>query len=359
MAEFPAGSENNKDLSKKPDSVEDGISFSSLFSQITEFNEPVGQHKNKPVSNADKKLDQKAEKDFLKRGTTNVDAIYRKALSLAERIFVDELNVSLKDIEQVKELVVSMLELIEAGEQGLVECVFDAHYRNTIDYEILNEVNVTILSLELGIGLGYMPHSLYKLGVAAFFHDIGMRIYRDLLQAPRELDTEEKSKLNRHPAEGATLLRALNDDFTSVVADIIEQEHERIDGSGYPRGLHETEISEYAQIIGLVDVYEALTHQRPHRKSFTPLGALKVIIEKEKIFSKRLIKVFMERVGLYPRGTFVELNTKEIGIVIGQSNRMPSCPVVRVVYNNHGEKTDQKRTIDLSKGTRIYIVRSI
>ena len=287
------------------------------------------------------------------------DTVYRKGIALAEKIFLHSEAMDLHSTEIVKSWVKEAQKIVVQKEQALVECVFDVSYRNTTDHIVLNVVNVAVLSMELGAAMGYAQNSLVKLGCAAFMHDIGIRDYKDIVEESRELEFAEKNQVHQHPYEGSAILRSLKDSFVNAIADIIEQEHERHDGSGYPKGLQGDNISEYAQIIGFIDVYEALTHPRPYRKSYSPLSAIKVIIEKGAAFNPVLIKTFLDTIGLYPRGVYVELNTKEVAMVLKQNYRMPSCPVVQVVYNSKGERTEHRRTIDLSKGTRIFIVRSI
>ena len=142
------------------------------------------------------------------------------------------------------------------------------------------------------------------------------------------------------------------------VITVIEQGYERIDGSGYPKGLKGEQIDESAQVIGLVDVYEALTHPRPYRKKYSSLEALKIIV-KSNLFNPKLTKLFLERVGVYPRGFLVELNTKEVAQVIKQNPRMPSSPVVRVVVDLEGKKTQKTRVVDLADGTQVFITKSL
>ena len=86
---------------------------------------------------------------------------------------------------------------------------------------------------------------------------------------------------------------------------------------------------------------------------------MKVLLKDKSSFSPKLIKAFLERVGLYPRGTFVELNTREVAQVIRQNPKMLACPMVRVVYDPEGKKTQNPREIDLSRGTKIYILRNL
>ena len=76
-------------------------------------------------------------------------------------------------------------------------------------------------------------------------------------------------------------------------------------------------------------------------------------------FKVKIVKAFIERIGIYPLGTSVELNTKEVAQVIRQNDRMPASPVVRVVYDPQGDKIEKVRYIDLSKGTKIYITRGV
>lgn len=345
---------NNKKAEQANDLQKQGIPFASLFDEIDKITEPSI---HKPAKEETNKQEEPIE--ILTKGLDYAEALYRKFLALAEDIFNRELKLDMSHLNEVRELIKKAIPLVESGEQDFIQCVFNIHYRNTVDYHLLNTVNVVVLSLELAVELGYTSHSLERLGVAAFFHDIGMKSFADLVNLPRKLDDEEIALLQTHPLEGAAMLRELEEDFALSVADIVEQEHERIDGSGYPRSLNHMEISEYAQIIGLIDVYEALTHQRPHRKSQTSLAALKQLIKSSALYDTRLLKSFIERIGLYPRGTFVELNTKEVALVIAQNLRMPSCPVVKVIYDNKGDKSEQKRKIDLSKGTRIYIIRGM
>ena len=86
---------------------------------------------------------------------------------------------------------------------------------------------------------------------------------------------------------------------------------------------------------------------------------LEFLFQNKETFSPKLTKIFLERIGLYPKGTFVALNTNEIARVVKQNVNMPSCPIVRVMYSAQGKKTDKARDIDLSQGTKVYITKSL
>ena len=291
----------------------------------------------------------------------DVENLYSRAAALAEKIFNSDLDLTGSQLKEVRQIVEKLTDCVQSNSQRLLGLVFGSLPEKP-NFVSLNLVNVCILSLEMGVALGYNRSHLLNLGVAAFLHDIGMKGYRDLINQPKEFTPGEREQVQQHPLVSAETLRHIEDSLESLESSIlgnVEQEHERIDGSGYPRGLKSEEIAEGAQIIGLVDVYEALTHERPHRKKLTSLDAVKIALKNKSLFKPRLMKVFLERIGFYPRGSFVKLNTKEVAEVIKGNSEMPLCPVVRVVYDSEGEKTDKGREIDLSEGTKIYITGSL
>ena len=288
----------------------------------------------------------------------DVGNLYDRAVVLAEKIFNSDLDLTAPQLKEVHQLVEDLVDCVQNASQKLLGIIFKS-LPEKVNFVSLNLVNVCILSLEMGVGLGYSRSHLLNLGVPAFLHDIGMKGYLDLISQSRQLTPEEREQVQQHPLVSSQTLRNIEGSLKSSILGNIEQEHERIDGSGYPRGLKSEEISEAAQIIGLMDVYEALTHERPHRKKLTSLDAVKIALKDKSLFSPKLMKVFLERIGFYPRGSFVRLNTKEVAEVARGNSEIPLCPIVRVVYDSEGEKTEKGREIDLSKGTKIYITGSL
>ena len=96
---------------------------------------------------------------------------------------------------------------------------------------------------------------------------------------PEKLDNREYEKIRQHPNMGVAILTRASKEINNSIMAIVRQAHERTDGSGYPEGLKAEDISEYAQIVGVADVYEALTHKRPYRPKFTPIEALALLQE--------------------------------------------------------------------------------
>ena len=128
-------------------------------------------------------------------------------------------------------------------------------------------------SLQIGERLNLNKSTMEKLIFAALFHDIGKINVPDyILQKPGSLSEDEFKYIRMHPTDGKVIVEAI--DINSI-GDIIEQHHERIDGSGYPLGLKNSEILREAKIIAVADSYDAMTTDRPYRKAMSPNIAIK------------------------------------------------------------------------------------
>ena len=140
---------------------------------------------------------------------------------------------------------------------------------------------------------------------AAYYHDVGkIKISKEILFKEGKLTDEENECIEKHPKDSASILRSLG---MNAEAEIVEQHHEKLNGTGYPNGLKGDEFNGLAQILAIVDVYDAMTTERPYRKEFEPkntlihmyskagkeyelfiLQALHRVLEKEKILQKTL-----------------------------------------------------------------------
>ena len=165
----------------------------------------------------------------------------------------------------------------------------------TRDYTtVLHSVNVMALAMGYATYVNYDQSKKRILGLAALLHDVGkVRIKTEILQAPRQLTDEEFKEIQLHPVKGFNILDKCKFSNSAIKMTAL-QHHEKLDGSGYP--LHTCDITEFAQIVSIIDCYEALTNDdRLYRKSIPPLNALEVIqseIVDTGKFSKELFKNF-------------------------------------------------------------------
>jgi HD-GYP domain-containing protein (c-di-GMP phosphodiesterase class II) len=220
-------------------------------------------------------------------------------------------------------------------------------------------VNVCLVAVKLGLELGYPREELRHLSLAALLHDVGMvRLPEGLVEKTGPLNPLERSTLARHPEEGAHIITRLGPEYTWL-AEVVLQVHERVDGSGYPQVLKEDEIHEFAQVVGLADVYESLVHHRPYRRQLSPVEALKEILHRERAaFPDRILRALVQAMSPYPVGSLVRLNTGEIGLVVAKNKDRPLRPIVEVLFQR-GKRLVQPVVIDLSQSPLLHIQDSV
>ncbi len=136
--------------------------------------------------------------------------------------------------------------------------------------------------------------------------------------------------------------------------------HARKD-TGFPDGLlkeikHDKELDE---IIGLADVYDALSHPPAYRHAMAPYETLQSITKADEFFDRRLLKILLEEVSFYPRGSWVQLSTNEKGAVIKVNKELPLRPVIKVFIDSEGKYLKETKTIDLTKQKAIYVLRPL
>ncbi len=217
-------------------------------------------------------------------------------------------------------------------------------------------LNVAIYALKLGDALGYPVTKLTELALAGMVLDIGLTVFPEsMLTKSEPFSKNERERIKKHALNGWEILRLLGRDW-EWLADVTLQHHEREDGSGYPNGLGGDQIHEYAKIIGICDIYEAMAHGRADRDSIGPVDALKEILRTERgRFSQTILRAFINGLSSYPVGSWVRLSSKEIGQVIATNKDNPLRPVLEVWYDAHGTKLAQPKVIDLTKEVLLHI----
>jgi HD-GYP domain-containing protein (c-di-GMP phosphodiesterase class II) len=146
-------------------------------------------------------------------------------------------------------------------------------------YTYTHSVGVGVMGIALAKSLfkDSANHDMRALGVGFFLHDVGkVGIDQSIITKPGKLTSEEMQEMKRHPSLGYKLLQETRQ-LTEEAKTIVLHHHERVDGSGYPKGLHGGNIHVYGRICSIADVYDALTSDRPYRKKMPPFAALKVM----------------------------------------------------------------------------------
>lgn len=251
------------------------------------------------------------------------------------------------DFAEIRSTAISIVESILLNRSTMVHLT---DIRTYDDYTFGHSVNVSILSVFTGAGLGFNRKQLEELAVGGLLHDLGkIAIPREILNKPGKLTDAEMNIMREHSLTGFEILRKQNPDIPLLAAHIAFQHHERFDGSGYPRGLAGENIHPYARIAAIADVYDALVSDRPYRRGMLPHEACDILMASAgRHFDTDFLREFSRHVAFYPIGSFVSLNSGEIGIVVHVPPEMPMRPTVRLLTNNKGILLTDKPEVDLT-----------
>jgi len=233
-----------------------------------------------------------------------------------------------------------------------------AEVRAYDNYTFAHSVNVCVLSVITGASLGFNKAQLRDLGIGALLHDIGKtQIDPALLNKVEPLNDHEFEAIKKHPHAGFEILRQAPE-ISLLSAHVAFQHHERLDGSGYPRGLKGKEIHPYAMITTVADIYDALVSDRPYRLGIPPHQALDMIAQQAAhTLDPEIISAFTKNIAPYPVTTPVQLNTGEIGIVVDVNKNYRHRPVVRVIFDSEFKELPEYREVDLSKNKDLYVAK--
>lgn len=227
------------------------------------------------------------------------------------------------------------------------------------DISSQHSINACILAVAFGRFIGLPKTELEKLAIGALMHDIGkLQIPTEILNKPDNLSSEEKKIMHQHPAASRNLLISAGDLFATAV-DIAYSHHERIDGSGYPRGLKGHSLTPFARMVSIIDVYDAMTTEQVYREELAPFEALKYINQhKGTKFDHQLVALFIKMIGVFPVGSIVELSNGEIGIVI-TSNRDDNLRPKVLLMLDANKMPMERRIINLARKAVDFLGRPI
>lgn len=212
------------------------------------------------------------------------------------------------------------------------------------DYTYFHSVNVGVLAILIATRMKLPNHRLSEIGMAAMLHDVGkVFVNKQILNKPGKLSDEEYTEMKSHSERGFEFLRYGFPSFSQDMLRAIMEHHERIDGKGYPACKRSSQISEYARIISLVDVFDALTSDRPYRNALTPSDAIEYIMaETNKAFDPIITKFFLSCVMPYSPGTTVRLSNGWVGIVVKNHFEASLRPHVRIIRHQVDELESDK-----------------
>lgn len=258
-----------------------------------------------------------------------------------------------------------MDEQVISGFQDIVKDLFDelrtsperlynmVELMGTDMYTYSHSINVTVLSIILSVAKGYTHDQVKNIALGALMHDIGkLRVNQTILKKPKRLDMSEFEEMKNHTIEGYELIRE-DLSLSGITKQIVYGHHERLDGSGYPRGLKGEQISEYVRIVTICDMFDAMTSDRVYQRRMPIYQAVDILMaEAVTRIDPNLLKTLIDNIAIYRPGETVLLQDGRKAIVIDVRKGYSTRPILRIIEDPN--RTDHYE-IDLKYDLSTFI----
>jgi HD-GYP domain-containing protein (c-di-GMP phosphodiesterase class II) len=238
--------------------------------------------------------------------------------------------------------------------------------KNKDQYRYKHAINCCALAATFCRHLGFSKSEIQNISMGALLLDIGIIKLPDSMIKKQGPLNPLLMKLVRHHVDFGLEIMDTMTNLPHIARDMIQTHHERMDGKGYPNGLKGEQIPVCGRIAAIVDCYDAMISNRPHKRKITPTDAICSMYEWKNIdFHEELIEQFIQCIGAYPTGSLVELNSGQIGIVMAQNRVRHLYPRILLILNADRLRYQRPTTVDLweyaqkTKGTVLDVKKVV
>lgn len=234
-----------------------------------------------------------------------------------------------------------------------------ARLKTSDDYTYMHSVAVCALMVSLARQLQLSAEDTHEAGLAGLVHDLGKAMMPlEVLNKPGALTPEEFAIMKGHPEAGHRML-VEGRGVGAIPLDVCLHHHEKVNGKGYPKGLKGDEISVYAKMGAVCDVYDAITSNRPYKAGWDPADSIQKMAQwaREGHFDERIFQAFVKSIGIYPTGSMVKLKSGRLAIVVEQGEASLLKPVVKAFYSTKASEPIAPELIDLSRSADEIVSR--
>jgi len=282
--------------------------------------------------------------DVERRQAAKVIASSRKAIA---SMFKDLRMGKAVEAEAVMPIVEEISASVTRNVHALISLV---RLKTVDDYTYMHSVAVCALMTALGRELKLSDSEVKQAGLAGLMHDMGKAgIPLQILNKPGSLTDNEFDVIRQHPQLGHDMLVKANIS-DAVTLDVCLHHHEKMDGSGYPEHLSGDQMTIFAKMGAICDVYDAVTSTRAYKPAWEPGIALKRMASWTGHFDPVVFKAFVKSLGIYPIGTVVMLKSGRLAVVVKQTPDSLLKPVVKAFFSTKSKIHIPVIELDLSKG---------
>lgn len=311
--------------------------------------------------------------DFeIREDTDEYEPVFDREMESAKKIYAYALDTIKRVAQKVAGPNVTGMRNIQRTVQTMVDSIIEddsvllamSTIRDSDDYVYCHSVNVSILAMCFGLHIGLSKKSVEILGICGLLHDLGKAdIPVEIIRKAEKLSHDESMLIEKHSLFSVTKILKMKtgrDLKASILRSPLEH-HIKFDRSGYPKLKMNTKLSFFGRILTIVDVFEALTSPRAYRPIvYSPDQAIgKMLQDSGTHFDPLLLKAFVNMMGVYPMGTLLQLDTGEMGLVIGKGKgplgNRPDVVVIKSDGDNGYIKGEEISLEQRDKNTLAYI----
>ncbi|MBD1391256.1 HD-GYP domain-containing protein [Neiella sp. HB171785] len=282
---------------------------------------------------------------------------FEEKVQAAMQLYDDAKNIQRQMIENIKKGKSVNLKEVESLSSSIIDSVFNdqnalmmmCQMKNKREYLYQHSLNSAIMMSVFARYLEFDQDIIEKLAVGALLHDVGKtHIDEAVLDKTGQYSPEEFEQMKQHVGYSVEIASSMPGIATESL-DVIRLHHERLDGSGYPQALEGDEINIYGRMIALIDSYNAMTSDRPHKDAVSPLTAFKIMTNgTPNAYDNDLMKQLIRCVGVFPVGSLVKLKSNKLAMVIENNFDQPLKPKVTAFYSISGGYHTEIKHIDLA-----------
>jgi cyclic di-GMP phosphodiesterase len=314
---------------------------------------PSQQANIKKQSSTDNNVVPKIPLSFAEQ-LSSARALFERAATIQENIQQNVADGGSLDLSIIKPIIDEMLEQVYGNGNALL-CILNL--RIIARYQIEHAVAVTVLMLVFSQYKEIKKTVAKELAIGAFIHDIGkVLIDESILNKEGNVSAVEFEVIKSHVNQSINIVKSTYG-IPKLSQQVVAQHHEKLDGSGYPKGFDSRVISSYAQMLAICDIYDALSNSRVYKTKQSQVQAFANLMEmaNDNLLDLSLVNQFIKCLGVYPVGSIVKLSNEQLAVVESRNFEQPLRPTVRALYNIRQKHFINSVNINLSNENTIEI----
>ena len=271
----------------------------------------------------------------------------KKTIEHIQRAFELEAPI---DVRAISPLIDSTLDSLTRNDQALMSL---AHLSRKDQRLVDHAFGVFCLSLNLALQMKLSASDREQLGIAALLHEAGWaQLPLNLMGKRTPYSANERRLVQQHTVLANRILAS--SELPPLILRMIDEHHERLDGSGYPVGLNAEQLHPLSRLLSVVDLYEERVHQLTDQPGMIPAKAMRTLYQdaSDGLLDQQAVASFISMLGVFPPSSPVLLTSGEKAIVVYAHSETPLLPVVDIHYEKGGAALLKPIRLDLSKDTK-------